>query len=88
MARQLSDITVSAGENGQVQIEIATQFPTANFTLQLNVPAIRVQVNGADLTPVQTRQAFQEGKFLREGQSTALAFALPIGGTSLAITLA
>jgi hypothetical protein len=88
MARQLSDMTVTGGEGGQRQIEINTQFPTANFTLQLNVPCTRVQVNGADLTSVQTRQAFQEGTFLREGQSTALAFALPTGRTSLTVTLA
>lgn len=87
MARRLSDITVSGGAGGQWQIAISTQFPTANFTLRLDAPCVRMQVNGVDLQPVQTRRAFQEGAFVCEGSQSYVAFALPVGVTTLSVTL-
>lgn len=86
MARELSDISTTATGAGVWQIAIDTQFPTADFTLTLNVPAQRIQVNGVDLRQVYSRQNFQEGTFLVEEKQTILAFVLPIGHTVVQVT--
>ncbi len=86
MARSLSDITTTAGENGAWRAQINTSFPTADFTLCAELPCARVQVNGEDLRQVATQRDFQEGTFLVEGKQTVLAFALNAGETSIHIT--
>jgi hypothetical protein len=83
MARTLSDITTTAGENGQWQVRIHTRYPTADFTLAVDRIATQVQVNGQPLHPVYNRQALQTGTFLVEGSRTVVAFGLGEGETVL-----
>ena len=56
MARELTDITVM---EEQQQINLSTQFPTANFTLVIDTPVRHVQVNGWDLREVRSRRDFR-----------------------------
>ncbi len=83
MARTLSDITTTAGENGQWQVHVHTRYPTADFTLAVDRIATQVRVNGQALRPVYTRQALQTGTCLVEGSRTVVAFALGEGETVL-----
>ncbi len=78
MARQLSSITAQEGG-----VRIDTRFPAANFTLALDVPARRVQVQGSDLRQVQSRRDFRAGTFLVENKRTFVAFDLSAGKTDL-----
>jgi len=82
MARELSDITGT-----QEGVQVRTKFPTADFTLALNVAARRVQLNGSDLRPVRSRRDFRSGTFLVEGGQTFVAFDLAAGETTLATSL-
>jgi hypothetical protein len=82
MTRQLSDIAMHDG-----RVQICTQFPAANFTIALDVPALRVQVKGADLRQVQSRRDFRDGTFLVEGKQTFVAFDLGVGETVIETTL-
>ena len=84
MARELTDITVM---EEQQQIHLATQFPTANFTLAIDAPIRHVQVNGWDLREVRSRRDFQSDTFLCEGSQTFIAFDLEIGETELILTV-
>jgi hypothetical protein len=81
MARQLSEI-VAQGQ----YVHVRTQFPTANFTLALDVAAKRVQVKSSDLKRVQSRRDFRAGTFLVEGTQTFAAFDLGVGETVLSMT--
>jgi hypothetical protein len=81
MARTLSDITTTSGENEAWHTQISTRFPTADFTLSLSMPCARIQVNGQDLRQVYTQRELQEGTFLVENKRTVLAFALNVGDT-------
>lgn len=91
MARQLNDITVDPmtgdGEGEQSapgwQVVVAGNFPTPDFTLQAGAVCSRVTVNGADLRKVHSRRDFQTGTFLTENGTTALAFDLAVGQTTL-----
>jgi hypothetical protein len=84
MARELTEITVI---EQQQQINLSTQFPTANFTLAIDAPIRHIQVNGWDLREVHSRRDFQKDTFLVEGnQQTFVAFDLEIGETQLALT--
>ena len=78
MARQLSDVT-SDGDG----VRIRTQFPTANFTLSLDGPMRRIQVNGAELREARSRRVFRGGTFLVEDKQTFAAFDLGIGETTV-----
>lgn len=82
MARQLSDITSEANH-----VRIRAKFPTANFTLSLDVPTKRVVVNDRDLRQARSRSDFRGGTFLVEGGRTFIAFDLGAGETTLALTL-
>ena len=83
MARELTDITII---EEQQQINLSTQFPTANFTLAIDAPIRHVQVNGWDLREVHSRRDFQSDTFLCEGnQQTFVAFDLEIGDTELTV---
>ena len=97
MARELTDITVlerdssgfppDKGGRGVVrEVNLSTQFPTANFTLAIDAPIRHVQVNGWDLREVDSRRDFQCDTFLCEGKQTFVAFDLEIGKTELALT--
>ena len=92
MARELTDITVlpvGVVSNRTQQINLSTQFPTANFTLAIDAPVRHVQVNGWDLREVHSRRDFQRDTFLIEGnQQTFIAFDLEIGETQLALIVA
>ena len=83
MAREFADIIVHPDK---YQIKLATQFPTANWTISINAPLRRVQVNGWNLREVQSRCDFQTGTFLNEGKQTYVAFDLEIGTTELIVT--
>jgi len=86
MARELSDIVVEQREGEpSVRIKIESQFPTANFTLSVDVPAKQVQVNGAELSEVKSRRDFRSGTFLVEGAQTFLAFDLAMGGAAITV---
>ena len=90
MARELTDITifpVGAVSNRTQQIKIATQFPTANFTLSIDAPIRHIQVNNWDLRQVDSRRDFQRDTFLCEGKQTFVAFDLEIGDTVLELVL-
>ncbi len=77
MARQLSDIEVI-----DEQIRVRTNFPAANFTLELSDFAVQhVQLNGINLRQVHSRRDFQRDTFLVEGKRMFLAFDLPVGET-------
>jgi len=82
---QIERRRVSSASNGRVQIR--TQFPAADFTLALDVPALRVQAKGADLRRVQSRRDFCGGTFLVEGKQTFVAFDLGVGETVIETTL-
>ena len=84
MARELTDITVM---EEQQQINLSTQFPTANFTLAIDAPIRHVQVNGWDLREVRSRRDFQSDTFLCEDKQTFVAFDLEIGETVLTLTV-
>ena len=72
------------GGRGVVQeINLSTQFPTANFTLAIDAPIRHVQVNGWDLREVHSRRDFQSNTFLVEGKQTFIAFDLEVGDTGL-----
>jgi len=86
MARELTDIAVfpvGVVSNRTQQINLSTQFPTANFTLAIDAPVRHVQVNGWDLREVRSRRDFQSDTFLCEGKQTFIAFDLEIGDTFL-----
>ncbi len=84
MAREFTDIIVQSDKH---QINISTQFPTANFTISIDVPIRRIQVNGWDLREVRSRRDFQTDTFLVEGKQTYIAFDLEIGTTELEVTV-
>lgn len=86
MARTLSDIQSSPGEAGAWRVQINTQFPTADFTLTIDMACRQVQVNGQTLRQVYSQRDFQEGTFLVEGKRTAMAFALNTGETSITVS--
>ena len=81
MARQLSLIAPQAAG-----VQIETRFPTANFTLSVDVVARRIQVKGSDLRQVRSRRDFRAGTFLVEGSKTYAAFDLAAGRTTLSVT--
>lgn len=81
MARDLSHIAVEPGGAGETTLRIRTAYPTARFTIAVDTPARRIQVDDADLRPVGTRRAFTEGTFLVEGPRVYAAFALTEGET-------
>jgi len=84
MARQLSEVAEEQRRGGaEERIRIATQFPTANFTVSVAVAARQVQVNGVDLTEVKSRRDFHSGTFLLEGAHTCAAFDLKVGETAI-----
>ena len=86
MARELTDITappVGAVSNRTQQINLSTQFPTANFTLAIDTPIRHIQINGWDLREVQSRRDFQSNTFLSENKQTFVAFDLAVGDTIL-----
>ena len=97
MARELTDIIVlergpshpseKADREVTRQIHLSTQFPTANFTLAIDVPIRFMQVNGWDLREVHSRRDFQRDTFLCEGKQTFVAFDLEVGDTVLELTL-
>ena len=84
MARELTDIIVI---KEQQQINLSTQFPTANFTLAIDAPIRHIQVNRWDLREVYSRRDFQSDTFLCEGKQTFVAFDLEIGETELTLTV-
>jgi hypothetical protein len=88
MARQLSDISVTAQGPGCWQITIDTNFPSENFTLALTACVQQIQINGHTLPEVQTQQALTAGTFLIQPQETIVAFDLPQGRTHLDVTFA
>jgi len=83
LARRFIDITVTEEQH---QINISTQFPTANFTFVIEATIRSIQVNGWPLRQVYSRRDFQSNTFLREGQCTFVAFDLEIGETQLEFT--
>ncbi len=85
MARTLSDITTTPGDNGAWQVQISTRFPTADFTITAPIACKRVQVNGQGLRQVYTQRDLQVGTFLVEGEQTILAFDLAEGETNIQI---
>ena len=97
MARELTDISVSeqnascppekGGRGVTREVNLSTQFPTANFTLAIDAPIRHVQVNGWDLREVHSRRDFQSNTFLCEGSQTFVAFDLEIGDTELTLTV-
>ena len=97
MARELTDISVSeqdascppdkGGRGVTREINLSTQFPTANFTLTIDAPIRHVQVNGWDLREVRSRRDFQSDTFLCEDKQTFVAFDLEIGETALTVTV-
>ena len=84
MAREFTDITVQSDKS---QINLSTQFPTANFTISVDVPIRRIQANGWDLREVRSRRDFQSDTFLVEGKHTYAAIDLEIGETELVVTV-
>lgn len=85
MARKLSDITVNGTAQGSA-VTIDTRFPTADFTLAVDQPLARVQVNGVDLRQVYSQRALAQETFWVDGNRTVCAFDLPIGATQLQLT--
>jgi len=88
MARQLSDITVTAQSATQWQVTVNTNFPTANFTLAIDAKVQSVRVNGRDLTQVSSQGDLVTDTFLRQGTETVVAFDLAPGNTTLVIEVA
>jgi hypothetical protein len=84
MAREFTEIIVL---EKQQQINLSTQFPTANFTLTIDAPIRRIQVDGWDLREVHSRRDFQRDTFLCEGKQTFVAFDLETGETELVVTV-
>jgi len=84
MAHELTDITAM---EEQQQINLSTQFPTANFTLVIDTPVRHVQVNGWDLREVHSRRDFQSDTFLVEDKQTFIAFDLEVGDTILELVV-
>lgn len=82
MARGLSDISVTASDQGST-VQIETHFPTADFTLAVDQPLQRVQVNGVDLRPVYSQAALAQDTFWVDGARTVFAFALADGTTAI-----
>ena len=99
MAREFTDIVVGRlrsavtlepeleGRSVAQQINLSTQFPTANFTLAIDAPVRGIQVNGWDLRQVHSRRDFQRDTFFSEGKQTFVAFDLEVGNTRLELTL-
>jgi hypothetical protein len=86
MARKLSDITEENRCAGAGKcIRIQGKFPTANFTLRMDVPVKRIQLNNHDLREVRSRRDFRGGTFLVEGNDTYAAFELTTAGATLTI---
>ena len=83
MAREFTDITVVEEKK---QINIVTQFPTANFTLAIDAPIRNIQGNGWHLREVHSRRDFQKDTFICEGKQTFVAIDLEIGETNLFVT--
>ena len=84
MARELTDITILEEER---KIRLSTQFPTANFTMSINIPIRHIKAKGWDLREVHSRRDFQRDTFLREGKQTFVAIDLEIGETELTLTV-
>ena len=82
MAREFTEIKAL----GEHQIKLSTQFPTANFTLTIDAPIRRIQIDGWDLREVHSRRDFQRDTFLCENKQTFIAFDLEIGETELVLT--
>ena len=87
MARELTDVVVGRHRSPVTPVYLSTQFPTANFTLAIDAPIRRIQVNGWDLREVYSRRDFQSDTFLREDKQTFVAFDLEIGETELTLTV-
>lgn len=84
MAREFTDVTIL---EEQQQINLCTQFPTANFTLAIDAPVRHIQVNGWDLREVHSRRDFRRDTFFCEGKHTYVAFDLEIGEIKLVLTV-
>ena len=70
IAREMADVSV-AGQ--RIALDLPVQVPA--FTLRLrDVVVAGVTVNGKPLTRAQTRSAFEDGTFYREGDVTFVAF--------------
>lgn len=87
MARELSEIMVEdRGADAGFSVQIHTKFPTENFTLHMDLPARRVQVNGSDLRQAKSRREFRSGTFLVEGKDTYAAFDLKAPGAHMMVS--
>ncbi len=84
MARELTDITLIKEKQ---QINLSTQFPTADFTLSIDAPIQNIQGNGCQLREVYSRRDFQKNTFICEGKHTFVAIDLETGKTELSLTL-
>ncbi|MCB0105364.1 MAG: hypothetical protein KDE53_05635 [Caldilineaceae bacterium] len=87
MARQLSEIGVTHSSPSAATLQIATRFPTDDFTLAIDHPATQVSVNGAALRQVQSRQQLAQGTFWNDGQRSVMAFPLVEGTTVMQVEL-
>ncbi len=85
MARGLSELVVTNATPTGCSLQIATRFPTADFTLVVDRPATQITINGQPLRQVQSRQALAEGTFWLDGPRTVFAFALAEGETTVAL---
>ncbi len=81
MARELSDMTVTASTAAACTIQIDTHFPTADFTLAVEGEATGITVNGQPLRQVHSRISFTQDTFWIDGGRTIFAFALADGQT-------
>lgn len=85
MARRLSEVSVSDESDAGCTVAVETRFPTADFTLTVDQPAVQVTVNGVPLRPVQSRTQLAEGTFWVDGGRTAFAFELLEGKSELTV---
>lgn len=84
MARKFTDITIL---EEKLQINLSTQFPTANFTFSIDAPIQKIQGNDCQLRKVHSRRDFQKNTFICEGKQTFIAIDLETGKTELSVTL-
>jgi len=87
MARELSDLVVTAATPNSCTLAIETRFPTADFTLAVEGTATAVTVNGQPLRQVSSRQTFAQQTFWIDEGRTYLAFALAEGSTTVDLQL-
>ncbi len=70
IAREMADLTVS---NGTISLDLPVQVP--ELTLRLHDIRFRdIEINGKPLLQAQSRAAFEDDTFYREGDTTFLAF--------------